>query len=111
MQERHLGRLIPGMDVCDIGGDKVGTISHVYRYAEAGVSTTGLGASTSPEGPPTDEEVLEVKTGFLGLGSHLYIPLSAIQETLNDCVFVSKSKDEFESLGWHEKPSYLDRLS
>ena len=55
--------------------------------------------------------MIEVKTGFLGLGSHLYIPFSAVQETLSDCVFVSKSKEEFERLGWQDKPLYFDRLS
>jgi hypothetical protein len=53
---------------------------------------------------------MEVKTGFLGLGSHLYIPLSAVQDTLNDCVFLSERKGEFDRLGWHEKPANLDEL-
>lgn len=53
---------------------------------------------------------MEVKTGLHGLGAHLFIPLSAIQETLNDCVFVARPKEEFESLGWHDKPAYLDEL-
>ena len=53
---------------------------------------------------------MEVKTGLLGLGAHLFIPLSAIQETLNDCVFVAPPKEEFESLGWDDKPAYLDEL-
>jgi hypothetical protein len=54
---------------------------------------------------------MEVKTGLLGLGAHLFIPLSAIQETLNDCVFVARPKEEFESLGWDDKPAYLDQLT
>jgi hypothetical protein len=53
---------------------------------------------------------MEVKTGLLGLGAHLFIPLSTIQETLNDCVFVARPKEEFESLGWDDKPAYLDEL-
>jgi hypothetical protein len=110
MQERYLGRIAPDMDVCDITGDKVGKISHVYRHADAAVSPSDQPSTpTLGERPPHDE-VMEVKTGFLGLGSHLYIPLSAIQETLNDCVFISKSKEELEGLGWREKPAYLDEL-
>jgi hypothetical protein len=51
---------------------------------------------------------MEVKTGVLGLGSRLYIPLDAVQETLNDCVFVSKPQEAFEELGWHHKPAHFE---
>jgi hypothetical protein len=109
MQEQDLGRLKPDMDVCDLSGDKVGTISRVYRHADGAVGAGGAEATAPPRELPRDE-VMEVKTGFLGLGSHLYIPLSAVQDTLEDCVFVSKPKEEFEGLGWHDKPAYLDEL-
>jgi len=110
MPERYLGQLKPDMDVCDVTGKKVGTVSHVYRYADAGIAVS---AATSPaplgQGLPYDE-LMEVKTGFLGLGAHLYLPISAVQEILNDCVFVSKAEEEFERLGWHDKPAYFDQL-
>jgi len=111
MHERYLGRLRPDMDVCDVAGEKVGTIDRVYRYVDAAVPAGGLTTptATGPEPAPYDE-IIEVKTGFLGLGSHLYIPVSAIQDALTDSVFLSKSKLEFDALGWHEKPSYLDEL-
>jgi len=110
MREPHQGQLEPGMDVCDIAGDKVGTIAHVYRYAEPGVSATAT-ATLTETAPQSHDEILEVKTGLLGLGSHLYIPLSAVQEVLHkDCVFLSSPKHEFERLGWREKPVYLDEL-
>ncbi len=111
MQERYLGRLRPDMDVCDVAGEKVGTIAHVYRYADATVAAGGPAtpAAAESERPPYDE-VIEVKTGFLGLGSHLYIPISAIQDALTDSVFLSNAKGEFERLGWHDKPSHLDEL-
>ena len=105
MQEPQLGRLRPDMDVCDIAGDKVGTIAHIYRYADADV---GAGTAAAAGERPPYEEVIEVKTGFLGLGSHLYIPLSAVQDTLDECVFLSRPKHEFEGLGWHEKPTHFD---
>jgi len=54
--------------------------------------------------------VLEVKTGFLGLGKRLYIPLSAVQNVTRDCVFVSHSREDVEDLGWDEEPSYLAEL-
>jgi len=96
-----LGRIVPGMDVCDVTGDKVGTISHVYRFDEAVVE--GMT-------PRSDEEVIEVKTGFLGLGKHLYIPMNAVQEVLTDSVFLSKPHDAFGELGFEEKPAHFDQL-
>jgi hypothetical protein len=110
MPERYLGQLKPDMDVCDVTGKKVGTISHVYRYADAAIAVSPA-TSPAPLGQwlPSDE-LMEVKTGFLGLGSHLFIPISAVQEILNDCVFVSKSQAAFEGLGWHDKPAYFDQL-
>jgi len=111
MLERQLSHMKPDMDVCDVTGDKVGHIAHVYRYAEIPIGAGGAANPAVIEGRPPDDGVIEVKTGFLGLGSHLYIPFRAIQETLSDSVFVSKSKEEFERLGWHDKPLYFDRLS
>jgi hypothetical protein len=110
MPERYLGQLEPGMDVCDLAGDKVGTLAHVYRHADAVVGPGSTTTLASPEQRP--DEILEVKTGFLGLGSHFYIPLSAVQEVLNkDCLFISHPKHEFEAQGWHEKPAHLAELS
>ena len=105
MREQYIGRIAPDMDVCDISGDKIGTVAHVYRYDLAVV-----GGAHSDNRPPHDE-VVEVKTGFLGLGKHLYIPMSAFQEVIRDCVFVSRSRADIEQMGWEEKPSYLDELS
>ena len=107
MPERYLGQLKPDMDVCDVAGDKVGTLAHVHRSPDTAV---GAESPAAPAGQPAPEEILEVKTGLLGLGSHYYIPLSAVQEVLADSVFVSKPKEEFESSGWREKPPYLDQL-
>jgi len=111
MLERELSHIKPDMDVSDVTGDKVGHIAHVYRYAEVPIGAGGESSPATIGGLPPEDGVIEVKTGFLGLGSHLYIPFSAIQETLTDCVFVSKPKEEFERLGWHDKPLYFDRLS
>jgi len=111
MLERQLSHIKPDMDVCDVTGDKIGHIAHVYRYAEIPVGAGGDENRSEIEGRPLEDGVIEVKTGFLGLGSHLYIPFSAVQETMSDAVFVSKSKEEFERLGWHDKPLYFDRLS
>jgi hypothetical protein len=47
-------QIASGMDVCDVSGEKVGTVAHVYR------------------------EVVDVKTGPFGLGKHLYVPPNAV---------------------------------
>ena len=107
MQEPYLGRLRPDMDVCDMAGEKVGTIAHVYRSAAVVVGASPR-AGAGEQLPY--EAVIEVKSGFLGLGSHLYIPLSAVQDTLGDCVFLSRPKYEFERLGWYDKPAHLDEV-
>jgi hypothetical protein len=36
--------------------------------------------------------------------------MSAIADATQSCVFVSKAKDDFQSLGGHEKPAHLDEL-
>ena len=105
-EARYLGRLEPGMDVCDADGNKLGSIGHVYRHELAGIN-----AGASNTGGLPREEVIEVKTGLLGLGKHLYVPFSAIQDVTSDCVFVNESKEHVEDQGWDVKPDYLDDLS
>jgi len=85
------------MDVCDVGGDKVGSVAVVHRISQP----------TDPAPAAAPEEILEVKTGLLGLGKHLYVPMSAIQEVLSESVFISRAKEDFESLGYYEKPTHL----
>jgi hypothetical protein len=97
----YLGRIVPGMDVCDVTGEKIGSISHIYRFDEATEDQTGARAG---------EELIEVKTGFLGLGKHLYIPMDAVQEVLTDSIFLSKSRESFAELGYEEKPAYVAEL-
>ena len=110
MQEaRYLGRLEPGMDVCDVDGNKFGSIGRVFRHEMAAAAT---GGSTGEVGamPTPREEILEVKTGMLGLGKHLYIPFSAIQDVTSGCVFINQPKDHLEP-GWETKPDYIEELS
>lgn len=109
MQERNLGRLKPDMDVCDVTGEKVGRIAHIYRPAGTMV-TMGNRSPATPGAESIEDQVMEVKSGFVGLGAHLYIPLSAVQETLIDCVFLAEPKEAFERLGWQDKPAQLERL-
>jgi len=95
------------MDVCDVDGNKFGSISRVFRHEMASV---GAGSSSSVGAMPS-EDVLEVKTGLFGLGKHLYVPFSAIQDVTSGCVFINASKDNIEEQGWDVKPDYLDEMS
>ena len=106
-EQRYLGRLEPGMDVCDMDGTKFGTVNHVFRtqLAEVGASTAGI-AESMPR-----EDVLEVKTGLFGLGKHLYVPFSAIQDVTSGCVFINQPKDRIEGQGWDVRPDYLEGTS
>jgi len=96
-----LGRIVPGMDVCDITGEKVGSIAHIYRFDDATEETAAARAG---------DELIEVKTGFLGFGKHFYIPMNAVQEVLTDSIFLSKSRETFEDLGYTEKPAHFAEL-
>jgi len=107
MQEQYLGRLIPDMNVCDIEGQKIGAVARVYRDEFA----TALQQVEGPaEGVhPGRTAIMEVKTGLLGLGKHLYIPMSAVDVVTEEGVFVATKKDELAE-EWSRKPDYLDRL-
>ena len=100
-----MGRLEPGMDVCDINGDKIGTVSRVYRHQMASVEASG-GVATAPP-----EEILEVKTGLLGLGKPYWVPLRAIEDVSTGCIFVKQGKDDLDQHGWDTRPPYLEELS
>lgn len=132
MQEaRYLGHLEPGMDICDVDGNKFGSISRVYRQE---LATVGAGDATSAGampgedrgGMPRDDmggmardsmggmhrdDILEVKTGLFGLGKHLYIPFNAIQDVTSGCVFINQPKDRVGEVGWDVKPDYLEELT
>jgi pantoate kinase len=97
----YLGRITPGMDVCDVTGEKVGSIAHIYQVDQ------GTGATDEATPARTGDEIFEVKTGFLGLGKHYYIPMSAVQEVLTDSIFISKSREAFAELGYEEKPAHV----
>jgi hypothetical protein len=87
------------MDVCDVGGDKVGSIAAVHHVSEP----------PDPVPATMPDDILEVKTGLLGLGKRLYVPMNAVQEVLPASVFLSRPKEEFESLGYYEKPPQLSK--
>ena len=89
--------IVSGMDVCDVSGDKVGSVAFLHRVTKL--------PDSAPASAP--EEILEIKTGLFGFGKHLYVPLSAVQEVLTESVFLSHPREDFESLGYYEKPAHL----
>jgi hypothetical protein len=104
-EQRYLGRLEPGMDVCDLDGNKFGAIERAYRHDMASDP-----ASTSV-GTMTREDILQVKTGLLGLGKHYYVPFSAIQDVTSGCVFLNQPKERIDEMGWDVRPDDLDTLT
>jgi hypothetical protein len=107
--ERYVGRLLPNMDVCDAKGQKIGTVARVYRDEFAlALSATGGPAESTPDRPP-HVDVVEVKTGLLGLGEHLFIPVDVIRDATPACIFLATKKDELAE-EWHQKPDYLAEL-
>jgi hypothetical protein len=98
MQEWQLTWIKPDMDVCDFDGKKIGTVAHVYRHELAADAT---------DGPAHERDVIEVKTGLLGLGSHYWVPLDAVQDVTHEAVFLNKGRDELKDLGWDARPEGL----
>jgi hypothetical protein len=100
MLERFSAMLREHMDVHDANGDKVGTIGKLYQPTE--ISST---ASTVAE--PTGRTYMQVDTGFLSLGKHLYIPADAIGDVTGDRVILTTDTDHFDAMGWDQKPDFL----
>jgi hypothetical protein len=88
------------MDVCDVGGDKIGSVGEVHHVSQV----------ADPAATSVLDEIVEVKTGLLGLGKRLYVPMSAVQEVLAESIFLSSPKEEFESRGYYEKPAHLSKV-
>jgi hypothetical protein len=95
--QRFLGRILPGMDVCDVSGEKIGSVAQIHRFSEL----------PNPADESVPDEVMEVKTGFLGFGKRLYVPLDAVQEVLRESIFLSHSREDLASLGYSARPANL----
>lgn len=107
VHERYLGRIQSGMDVCDSRGSKLGSVARIYRY----------GDDEEPAEQPTEgtsgaayDEVIEVKTGPLGLGKRLFVPFGSIQEVISDSVFLAVGGFDDDLTPFKNKPNYLDKL-
>jgi len=96
MREWDLGTIQQGVEVCDLDGETIGTVAHILRDVPGA------------EGAPVGQDIIEVKTGLLGLGKHYYIPASAIQEVTVAAVVLNRQRVEFARLGWDTKPGRAD---
>ena len=68
-----------GMAVCDVSGEKVGTVAHVG-------------------------DIVEVKTGLFGLGTHLYVPPSEVDGVTDAGLILKHAKHEFHDVGLDARP-------
>jgi hypothetical protein len=93
----QLGPIATAMEVCDVEGNKIGTVARLYRR---GAKEGRLA------GQPDRPEIVEVKTGFFGWGEHLYIPLSAVADATSHSLYLSRPKRELDQ-SWRKKLSDL----
>jgi Uncharacterized protein conserved in bacteria (DUF2171) len=86
--EQSVRRIAPGMDVCDVSGEKVGTVARIYH-------------------PPATREVVEVQTGLLGLGKHLYVHAEEVDRITEAGLILKHAKHEFHAAGLDARPDDL----
>jgi hypothetical protein len=109
MEDQYVGRLTSRMEVRDVLGYKIGTIARVYRDEHAALQLTAAG-NRDVDARPSRPGVMEVKTGLMGLGPHLYIPVTEITEVTEDSVFLAKNKDEVVRER-RQKPEFFGELA
>ena len=76
-------QITPGMEVCDVSGEKVGSVIRVQG------------------------DVVEVKTGRFGFGKHLYVQPDAVDGITEECVILKHPKQEFHDFGLDVRPDQL----
>lgn len=109
MEEVKLERLHPGLPVSDVKGSRIGTLAHVHQQQSVGEPTDAEDANVVSA--PAGEKVIEVKTGFLGLGKHLYVPARAIETVTDDQVIVDRPREALQEDEWSTRPAGLVTLS
>ena len=82
-RDPSLHQIAPGMDVCDVSGEKVGTVDRVR------------------------DELVEVKSGPFGLGKRLYVPSEAVDDVTEAGVILRHSKQEFHNVGLDARPDQM----
>jgi hypothetical protein len=79
----------------------------VYRYDSNDEPAEGGGGGGTQVAL---EEVIEVKTGPLGLGRRLFVPFGSIQDVISDSIFLAVGGFDDELSQFKRKPGYLDKL-
>jgi hypothetical protein len=96
------------MHVCDVLGNKIGTLTRVYRDESSILQLAGGDAAVADRRAER-AGIMEVKTGLLGLGPHLYVPVANIREVIDDSVFLEQSKEDAQR-DFRTRPDLLDQL-
>jgi hypothetical protein len=109
MDDLRLDRLHPGLAVCDVMGDEIGTLAHIHRQERPAEIPEGERETSSP--PLATDKIVEVKTGWFGLGKHLYVPAHTIETVTDDQVVLNRSREEVDSEGWSARPPNLTTLA
>lgn len=108
MEEAKYAHISPGMEVYDVDNHKIGTVAHVYEREPVAVTAAVAGDRAGrTEAAAGGESVFEVKTGLFGLGKHWYIPFRAVHDVTEGGIFLTRSRADFDQLGWRTKPVYL----
>jgi hypothetical protein len=94
------GLIAPGAEVCDVEGNRVGTVARVHGARRARPAT----------GDDVAEDVVELKAGFLGR-THLYVPVSAVLDVDRGGVMLALRKRDLEHGDWSSRPANLDDAS
>ena len=92
-EQPQIGHITSAMDVCDVEGEKIGTVARLYRHEPDD------GAADSQSDRP---EIVELKTGPSGWGEHLYIRLNAVQHVTQRSLFLSRHKRDLDQT-WRNK--------
>lgn len=109
MVEREHPRVMPGIEVFDVDGHKIGTVTHVHEGAPAAAASATAADGNIGGAAGADGGVFEVKTGLFGLGKRYFIPFTAIKDVTIGGVFVNRGKADLDSTGWDRKPDLVAR--
>ena len=108
MEDQYVGQLTSDMKVCDVLGFKIGKIARIYRDESMVLQMAGAGVGDLDRRRQRSG-ILDIKTGPLGLGPHLYVPVTEIREVVDDSVFLDQNKVDVVREHRH-KPEFLSEL-
>lgn len=74
------------------------------RNVEPGFRVVGSDGTEVGTVASCDRQSCRVNTGILGLGSPIYVPMDAIQQTEGDTVYLNVPSDRIEEMGWSQPP-------